>query len=93
MLRYAEVVASPITLRLDPEIRRRVTRIARQRRTTTSSILREAISTWVEREDSAGSVYEAIKDLIGNVRGDDPTLSTDTGRKFTELLRARNKQS
>jgi predicted DNA-binding protein len=86
-------MASPITLRLDPELRRRVTRIARRKRTTTSTVLREAITTWVEREESAGSLYESIKDLIGNVRGNDPTLSTDTGRKFTELLKARRERS
>ncbi len=84
-------MASPITLRLDPEIRRRVTRIAKRKRTTTSNVLREAIATWVEREDSAVTPYESIKDLIGSVKGGDPRLSEDTGRKFTELLRARRK--
>ena len=86
-------VASPITLRLDGEIRRRVARIARRKRTTTSAVLREAIEAWVEGQEGAGSVYESVKDLIGNVHGGDPTLSTDTGRRFTELLKARRKQS
>jgi Arc/MetJ-type ribon-helix-helix transcriptional regulator len=85
-------VPSPITLRLDPEIRRRVERIARRKRASTSEVLREAITTWVEREDGAITPYESIKDLIGSVRGGDPRLSEDTGRKFTELLRARRKQ-
>lgn len=85
-------MASPITLRLDPEIRRRVTRIAKRKRTTTSNVLREAITTWVAREDSAVTAYESIKDLIGSVKGGDPRLSEDTGRKFTELLKARRKQ-
>jgi predicted DNA-binding protein len=86
-------MASPITLRLDPELRRRVTRIARRKRTTTSTVLREAITTWVEREESAGSLYDSIKDLVGVVHGGDPSLSTDMGKKFTELLRARRNQS
>jgi Arc/MetJ-type ribon-helix-helix transcriptional regulator len=86
-------MASPITLRLDPEMRRRVTRIARRKRTTTSEVLRQAIATWVEREEGTESVHDSIKDLIGNVRGADPTLSTDTSRRFTELLRARRSQS
>jgi len=51
-------MASPITLRLDPDIRRRVTRIAKRKRTTTSSVLREAITTWVAREESTVSPYE-----------------------------------
>lgn len=82
-------MASPITLRLDPELRRRVTRIAKRKRITTSEVLREAITTWVEREDSSGSFYDSIKDLVGCVSGGDPKLSENTGRTFTELLRAR----
>ena len=82
-------MASSVTLRLDPDLRRRVERIARRRRTSKSQILREAVTTWVSREEVAGSVYELIVYLIGNVRGGDPTLSEDMGRKFTELLRAR----
>jgi predicted DNA-binding protein len=86
-------VASPITLRLDPELRKRVARLAKRKRTTTSTVLREAISTFVEREESTPSAYDQIKDLIGNVRGGDPTLSENAGRKFSEMLKARHKQS
>ena len=86
-------MASPITLRLDPDIRRRVTRIARRRKTTTSTVLREAITTFVAREESAGSLYDSIKDLIGNSHGEDPNRSTDMGKKFTQLLKARRNQS
>jgi Arc/MetJ-type ribon-helix-helix transcriptional regulator len=86
-------MASPITLRLDEEIRRRVARIARRRRTSTSHVLREAITTWVDREESGISAYESIKDLIGIASGGDPTLSTDTGRRFTQMLKARRRQS
>jgi len=75
-------------LRLDPEMRRRVTRIARRRKTTTSTVLREAISTWVAREEGAGSVYDSIKDLIGVVNGGDPGRST---RRLSEVLKARRK--
>jgi predicted DNA-binding protein len=85
-------MASPITLRLDPEIRRRVARIARQRRTTTSKVLREAITSWVAREDAGETVYDRVADLIGAVHGGDPKLSENTGRKFTELLKARSKR-
>jgi len=86
-------MASPITLRLDPDTRRRVTRLARERRTTSSQILREAIVTFVEKEESAITPYEAIKDLIGSVHGGDPARSTDMGRKFTQLLKARRNRS
>ena len=82
-------MASPITLRLDEETRRRVARIARQRRTTTSKVLREAITTFVQQEEKRPTAYELIADLIGTVRGGDPRLSEDTGRKFSEALKAR----
>jgi predicted DNA-binding protein len=74
---------------LDPELRRRVERIARRKRCTTSAALREAIANWVEREEHPGSFYDAIKDLAGAAHGGDPKLSENTGRKFTELLKAR----
>jgi hypothetical protein len=73
-------------LRLDPELRRRVTRIAKRKRTTTSEVLREAITTWVEREDNAPTPYESVKDLIGSVHGGDPGRST---RKLSDVLKAR----
>ena len=79
---------SPITLRLDAETRRRVSRIAQRRRTTTSGVLREAIAAWVEKEESAVSPYELVKDLIGNSRGGDPGRST---RRLTDVLKARRK--
>ena len=82
-------MASPITLRLDPELRRRVDRIARRKRTTTSSVLREAISTWLQREDSSESLYDRVADLIGSVRGGDPGRST---RKLSEVLKARRRK-
>ena len=86
-------MASPITLRLDDATRRRIVRIARQRRTSTSHVLREAIRTWVDREESGMSAYESIKDLIGIASGGDPRRSEDGGRKVAEMLQARRKRS
>jgi len=80
------VMASPITLRLDPVIRRRVALTARRRRTTTSVVLREAITKWVEKEDSGETLYDRVADLIGSVHGGDPGRST---RKLSAVLKAR----
>jgi hypothetical protein len=76
-------------------MRRRVQRIAKRRRMTTSAALREAIGTWVSRaeEESKMSVYDSIKDLIGRVHGGDPRLSENTGRRVAEMLKARRRQS
>ncbi len=79
-------MASPITLRLDPVLRQRVARIARRRRLTTSDVLREAVTTFVAREESSETVYDSIKDLIGSVHGGDPKRST---RRLSDVLKAR----
>lgn len=84
-------MASPISLRLDERTRLRVERIARQRKVPASHILREAIERWVEREEGGMSPYESIKDLIGVARGGDTALSKNTGKRFTELLKARQR--
>jgi hypothetical protein len=49
-------------------------------------VLREAITSWVEKEENAPSAYEKLKDIIGIARGGDPNLSEHTGRRFTEML-------
>jgi hypothetical protein len=80
---------SPVTLRLKRETRLKVARIARRRRVSSSQVLREAIEALVERTEATVSPYESMMDLIGVVDGGDPTRSTDMGRKFGKLLKAR----
>jgi len=83
-------MASPVTLRLDQDLRRRVERIAKRKQCTSSAAMREAIETWVAREENSGTFFDSIKDLVGCVEGgDDPRLSENTGRKFTDMLQAR----
>ena len=86
-------MAAPISLRLDKEMRTRVERIARRRKVPASHILREAVSTWVEREEEGVSPYEAMKDLIGVARGNGLTdLSQNTGQRFAQLLDSRQRR-
>ncbi len=82
-----------LTLRLDKKRRQRITQIARRRRVSTSQMIRTAIDALIEREEAAATPYEKMADLIGVVRSADPTLSTNTGRKFAELLKKRRGQS
>jgi predicted DNA-binding protein len=79
-------MASPVTLRLNPALRQRVERIAKRKRCPTSVVLREAITNWVEKEETALTPYELVKDLIGVVHGGDPGRST---RRLTDVLKAR----
>jgi Arc/MetJ-type ribon-helix-helix transcriptional regulator len=82
-------MASPITVRLDPEMRRRVTRIARRKKLSTSEVVRQALEAWAEREEPVTRPFELMKDLIGVVHGGDPHRSEDAGRKFTKALKER----
>jgi predicted DNA-binding protein len=78
-----------VSFRMPPELRRSVERIAKRRKCAASVVMREAVETFVGKEEAGGSFYDAVKDLIGVVDGGDPTLSENTGRKFTAMLKAR----
>jgi predicted DNA-binding protein len=82
-------MASPLTLRLDEKTRKRIARIARRKRLSTSEIVREAIEAWAERHEPVARPYEAVKDLIGVVHGGNPRGSVQTGRRFKKLLKGR----
>jgi hypothetical protein len=81
-------MASPYTLRLDPELRRRLERIAKRNQLTTSAAVREAVNEWLEEQESAGSFYDKIKDLVGCVDGGDPGRST---RRLSDVLKPRRR--
>ena len=85
---------SPVTLRLDKEIRRRVARIARQKRVSASQVIREAIESWVRahEESVAATPYENAADLVGVVHGGNPKRSTQTGVQFKQLLKQSRKR-
>jgi len=82
-------MASPLTLRLDEKTRKRIARIARRKRLSTSEVIRQAIEAWAERHEPVTSPYEVVKDLLGVVHGGNPKGSVQTGRRFTKLLKQR----
>jgi predicted DNA-binding protein len=73
-------MASPVSLRLDKETRRRVAQVARLRSIPPSQVMREAIMTTVA-ERPAPTPYELMADLIGTARGGDRKRSEGIGRK------------
>jgi len=85
-------VASPITLRLDEKTRQRIARLARRKRLSTSEAIRQAIAAWADRQEPVSSPFEAMKDLIGVVRGGNPKRSEQTGRRFAALLMRRRRR-
>ena len=82
-------MASPVTLRLDEKTRQRIARLARRKRLSTSEVIRQAIAAWADRQEPVSCPYEAMKDLIGVVRGGNPKRSEQTGRRFAALLMRR----
>ena len=84
----------PMSVRLDAKTERLIEGLARKRGQTKSEIVREAIGAVAQQQtngsDSAKHPYEAVKDLIGCVRGGPPDLSVRTGEKFRQLLVRKN---
>jgi len=80
---------SPVTLRVDKETRQRVARIARRKQVSAPEAIREAIETWIEEQEPAGSPYEMVSDLIGIVHGGNRKRSVGAGRQLAALLKSR----
>ena len=81
-----------MTLRLDDQTKLQVGRIARRRGITRSQVVREAIEALVAKDETPVTAYDLMKDFIGVVHGGNPKRSENTGRQFTEMLRARRSQ-
>ena len=80
-----------VTVRLDEETKRLLQRLARERRVSRSEVVRHAIRVLAAEELKADQAepYQAIRQLIGKVRGGPADLSERTGLRFREALRKR----
>ena len=83
----------PTSFRLDPETEATLERLARERDTSKSQIVREAVAAYGVQEQAASegepTLYDRMKDLIGKFPSGQTDLSVDTGRKVRALLVAR----
>jgi len=86
-------MASPVSLRLGEQTRRRVARIARRKKVCPSVLMRQAIEKMTEQEEQQLSSYELMKDLIGVVNSGDPHNSENIGRKFAKFLKERRSRT
>jgi Arc/MetJ-type ribon-helix-helix transcriptional regulator len=76
-------------VRLDPQTRSRLARVARRNRQTVSEAIRQAITLLIQTDDSRSrqlGPYVALADLLGVVRGGDRERST---RRTPRLPRGR----
>jgi hypothetical protein len=74
---------------MDPETERLLENLARERGTTKSEIVREAVRSAARRprrRRRGEQPYEAFRGIIGSVRGGPPDLSERTGDRFRRLL-------
>ena len=61
----------------------------RRRQVSISEVIRQAIEAWAEQQEPIAAPYEAMADLIGVVHGGMRGRSTDTGLRFSEVLKSR----
>lgn len=79
-----------LTIRIDAATQRKLDRLARARRTSRSQVVRQALDQLAAPAPTTrdGSVYARVADLVGCVSSGRRDASTDTGKRFTALLRA-----
>jgi predicted DNA-binding protein len=85
----------PLTVRVDAKTERLIERLARKRGRTKSEVIREAIGVLAkkaEEQEQSERPYDALRDLIGSVRGGPPDLSVRTGDRFQRVLSARRRR-
>lgn len=81
----------PTSVRLDEATVRLLETLARRMSATRSEVIRKAIQALFEqerrsRQDRGAGPYQRASDLLGSVSGGPPDLSTETGRRFEDLL-------
>jgi len=83
------------SVRMDAETERLLEDLARERGSTKSEIVREAVRLAARRRPRsriAVSPYDAFRGVIGSVRGGPPDLSERTGGRFRKLLLDRRRK-
>jgi hypothetical protein len=86
----------PLTVRVDPKTERLIQRLARKRGRSKSEVIRDAIGILAKRaeeQEMTERPLEAVRDLIGSVRGGPSDLSERTGDRFRRMLQARRRRS
>lgn len=86
----------PLTVRIDPKTERLIQRLARKRGRSKSEVIRDAIdilAKHAQEQEKTESPFEAVRDLVGSVRGGPSDLSERTGDRFRKMLQDRPRRS
>ena len=89
------MAANLLSLRLDGKMVRAVNRLARRKGVTRSAVVRDAVASFVAREEAGTSEtdQQVWARVIGCVRGGPSDLSERTGERFKKLLEARARRA
>jgi len=86
-------MSAPVSIRLGEETRKRVAKLARHKNVSPSKWMRQAIEHAAQEAEQQLAPYELIKDLLGVVRGGDPSRSTWPASKISQLIKRRRRRS
>jgi len=78
------------TVRLDIKTETALKRLVVRRGQTRSEVIREAITRLAEEEEAPRSAFERLQAFVGVVDSGGKQLSTETGKRFRELLKERS---
>jgi hypothetical protein len=83
-----------LTIRIDAATERKLARLARERRTSRSDVVRQALEQLAMPSPPAGetSAYTAVADLVGCFRSGRGDLSVDTGKRLRHALKAKGRR-
>jgi Arc/MetJ-type ribon-helix-helix transcriptional regulator len=77
-----------ISVRLDPDTRRKLDKLTRAHRVSRSEVVRRAIERMAKDDPATEeiNVYERMKDHIGKFHSGRSDLSESTGEKFYQIV-------
>ena len=82
-----------LTVRLDPELERRLESVCERRRTTKSAVVTDLVRQFVAREPEASSYEIAVKlGLIGSVAGGPPDISMNAKKYVRRAIREKHRR-
>jgi len=79
------------TVRLDVPTEAALKRLAAQRGQTKSEVIRDAIARLAGEDRAQPSAHDKLRPFVGIVDSGGRQLSTETGRRFRELLEERRR--
>ena len=82
-----------LTVRLDPELERRLESVCERRRTTKSAVVTNLVREFVAREPEASSYEIAVKlGLIGSVAGGPTDISKNAKKYVRRAIREKHRR-